>query len=166
MDTATLQATADRQAITDVIYRYCRAMDRMDVELGYGIWHEDGVADYESHFQGSGRELIDFVCANHRKALAHAHQMSNIIIELDGDRASSESYVTTTMRVQQGEQLKQITVWARYLDRWSRRKGRWAIDKRTVVRDFDEMRDISPMTQAPRSRRDREDPSYSFLGGI
>lgn len=26
----SVQAIADRQAITDVIYRYCRAMDRID----------------------------------------------------------------------------------------------------------------------------------------
>ena len=46
-----LQEVADRQAITDQIYRYCRAMDRIDHELGYSIWHEDAVADYGTHYQ-------------------------------------------------------------------------------------------------------------------
>jgi hypothetical protein len=59
-DTETLRMLADRQAITDLIYRYCRAMDRIDVELG---------------------------C-----------------------RASSESYVTSNLRVRDGEQLKQLIV--------------------------------------------------------
>jgi hypothetical protein len=45
-DTELLRTLADRQAITDLIYRYCRAMDRIDPDLGYTIWHEDGVADY------------------------------------------------------------------------------------------------------------------------
>jgi len=31
--TETLQAMA-------IIYRDCRSMDRMDVELGYSIWHD------------------------------------------------------------------------------------------------------------------------------
>ena len=30
----TLQALADRQAITDLLHRYCRAVDRLDVPLG------------------------------------------------------------------------------------------------------------------------------------
>ena len=30
-------AVEDRQAITEMLYRYCRAMDRMDVPLGYSI---------------------------------------------------------------------------------------------------------------------------------
>ena len=55
MNPLALAALIDRQAITDQIYRYCRAMDRMDHEQGYAIWHEDGTADYGSDvFQGSG----------------------------------------------------------------------------------------------------------------
>ena len=123
--TETLQTLADRQAITELIYRYCRSMDRIDAELGYSIWHDDAEADYGQVYRGSGRGFIDFVCAQHRHLLGHSHQISNILIDLDGDRAASESYVTATLRMLQGEQLKQITVWARYVDRWSRRGGRW-----------------------------------------
>ena len=57
-DLARLEAAADRQEITDLIYRYCRAMDRMDHEQGYAIWHEDGTADYGPDvFQGTGQGL-------------------------------------------------------------------------------------------------------------
>lgn len=56
----TLRAVADRQAITDQIYRYCRAMDRMDAELGYTIWHDDGAADYQEVYQGSAHGLLVF----------------------------------------------------------------------------------------------------------
>jgi len=73
--------------------------------------------------------------------------------------------VTATPRVVQNEQLKQMTVWARYLDRWSRRDGRWGIDKRITVIDFDEIRDVTSMSQAQASRRDRSDPSYAVLHG-
>jgi hypothetical protein len=165
-DDATLRAMADRQAITDVIYRYCRAMDRIDPELGYTVWHEDGEADYGADvYQGSGRGFIDWVCGTHRGAITHAHQVTNILIELDGDRAASEAYVFSDLRAGQGDQVKQITTFGRYVDQWSRRGGRWAIDKRIAIRDFAEMRDVTPMPLPERGRRDRSDPSYSVLRG-
>lgn len=157
--------SADRQAITELIYRYCRSVDRLDVALGHSIWHPDGRADYgEAVYQGNGRGVIDHICAQHRHTLAHSHQVSNIIIDLDGDRAGSESYVTATLRVRRGEQLKQITVWGRYIDQWSRRDGRWGLDSRISARDFDEIRDVTAMSEHDIGRRDRSDPSYAVLG--
>lgn len=164
-ETGTLQALADRQAITDQIYRYCRAMDRIDAELGYSVWHEDGTADYGAEvFQGSGRGFIDFVCAQHRKTLTHVHQVTNILITLDGERAGSEAYVVSDLRAGGGDQVKHITTWGRYIDTWSKRDGRWAIDARFAVRDFAEMRDVTPAPLPDRGARDRTDPSYAVLG--
>lgn len=161
---AQLQEMTDREAITDQIYRYCRAMDRIDHELGYSIWHEDGTADYGADvFQGSGRDFVDHVCKQHSGTLTHSHQVTNIIIELDGDQAGSEACVTANLRIMRGETLMQITVWNRYIDKWSRRDGRWAIDKRVTVIDFDEIRAVTPMSKMSRGSRDRNDPSYAAL---
>jgi SnoaL-like domain len=152
-------------AITDQIFRYCRAMDRMDHELGYSIWHQDGLADYGPEvFQGTGRDFVDHVCVQHSHLLHHSHQMSNVIIEIDGDRAGSESYVTATLRMKRGDVLKQMTVWSRYVDTWSKRDGRWALDKRIAIRDFDEIRDVTAMYDHEVARRDRTDLSYTVLG--
>ncbi len=154
----------DREAITDLIYRYCRAMDRIDHELGYSVWHADGTADYGPDiFEGRGHDFVDHVCKQHAQTLTHSHQMGNIIIELDGDKAASESSVTATLRVQQGEALMQITVWSRYIDTWSKREGRWGIDHRIAINDFDEIREVRPMRKTWRGSRDREDPSYTVL---
>ena len=154
----------DREAITDQIYRYCRAMDRMDHALGYSIWHDDGLADYGADvFQGTGRDFVDHVCLQHRHLLHHSHQMSNIIIALDGDLAGSESYVTATLRMRRGDALVQMTVWSRYVDTWSKRDGRWALDQRIAIRDFDEIREVKAMQDHDAGRRDRTDPSYMVL---
>ena len=159
-----LQDLADRQAITGLIYRYCRSVDRLDIPLGHSIWHDDGTADYgEGVYQGNGRGVIDHICAQHLRTLHHSHQVSNILIDLDGDRAGSESYVTASLRVRSGEQLKHMTVWGRYIDRWSRRNGRWGLDQRISIRDFDEVRDVIAMYDHRTGRRDRSDPSYSVL---
>lgn len=160
----TCRALADRQAITDLIYRYCRAVDRLDIPLGHSIWHEDGVADYGAAvYQGPGKGVIDLICAQHRQTLNHSHQVTNILIDLDGDRAASESYVTASLRIMHGEQLKQLSVWGRYIDSWSRRGGHWGLDKRLSIRDFDEMRDVAEMVRHETGKRDRTDPSYAVL---
>ena len=165
-DADILHTVADRLLITDLIYRYCRAVDRLDVPLGHSIWHADGIADYgETVYQGDGRGVIDHICAQHRHTLHHSHQVSNIIIDLDGDRAGSESYVTAALRVMRGGQLEQMTVWGRYIDQWSRRSGHWGLDNRIAIRDFDEAREVTAMYDHDTGRRDRSDPSYGVLAG-
>jgi hypothetical protein len=166
-DMARLEAAADRQEITDLIYRYCRSMDRMDHEQGYAIWHEGGTADYGPEvFQGSGRGFIDWVCESHKHLDAHSHQVTNIVIELDGDHAGSEAYVTATLQRTRDAKTTQMMVWSRYIDQWSKRNGRWGIDSRVAVIDFDEVREVTPMKPHTRGRRDRSDPSYAAVKGL
>jgi SnoaL-like domain len=154
----------DREAITDLIYRYCRAMDRIDREQGYAIWHEGGTADYGAEvYQGDARGFIDFVCTAHGHLLRHSHQVTNIVLDIDGDRAGSESYYTTALRIMRGGTPHEMRVWGRYIDTWSKRSGRWGIDHRIAVRDFDDIRAVTPMSDDARSRRDRDDPSYTVL---
>ncbi|MET0588558.1 MAG: nuclear transport factor 2 family protein [Novosphingobium sp.] len=156
---------ADRLAIMEQIYRYCRSVDRLDVPLGHSVFHEDSYADFGASYKGPGRGWIDFICVEHLKYLHHSHQVTNIVIEIDGDRAGSESYVTAKLRSRQGERLIQFEFCARYVDTWSRRDGHWAIDRRECVIDFDSTTDVTPINDNQRARRDRKDPSYSVLKG-
>ncbi|MDE2303391.1 MAG: nuclear transport factor 2 family protein [Sphingomonadales bacterium] len=167
MKTPGPEALADREAIREQIYRYCRAMDRIDHELGYSIWHEDGTADYGADvFQGSGRGFIDHVCAVHAQLLTHNHQVSNIVIALDGERAGSEAYVTARLRLERGGKLHEMTVVSRYCDRWSKRDGHWALDHRHTIMETDEIREVTAMKRHDTARRDRDDPSYAVLGTL
>lgn len=158
----TAQDVADRLAITEQIYRYCRSVDRLDVPLGHGVFHPDSYADF-GLYKGTGRGWIDFICEEHKKFLHHSHQVSNICIEVRGNHAGSESYVTATLRSREGERIVQRQFWARYIDEWSCRNGHWAIDRRECVIDFDALMDVTPIDEHKRSRRDRSDPSYSVL---
>lgn len=160
---------ADKLAITEQLYRYCRSVDRLDVALGHAVFHEDATVDYgPTGFRGGGREAVDWICAAHRRLLAHSHQISNILIEIDGDKAGSEAYVTATLRMEREGTVVQMEVWARYCDRWSRRDGQWRIDRRDVVIDYDAVREVTPMHDHERGegrgRRDRTDPSYAVWG--
>lgn len=157
-------AVVDKQAIRDLIYTYCRAVDRQDISLGHSVWHDDGYADYGADFyQGPGRGVIDTICMQSGHLLSQSHQVTNILIDLEGDRAGSESYISSTYRLQRNGTLMHMAVWARYLDAWERRDGRWGLMRRKVIFDHDEIRAATPMGRATEFKRDRSDPSYGFL---
>ncbi|MEO8722428.1 MAG: nuclear transport factor 2 family protein [Sphingobium sp.] len=153
----------DRDAIVRQVYAYCRSVDRMDVELGYSIWHEDGEADYGALFRGSGRGLIDWATQAHAVYISQFHQVSNVSVILDGDKAASESYVTAALRSETDGLIMQTTICGRYVDRWSCRHNRWAIDKRVYLHDFDEIRETTSSRIHSPAQRDRSDPSYAIL---
>jgi hypothetical protein len=121
-----------KQAITEVLYRYCHAVDRIDPVLGSQIWHEDGLALYDGVFEGTGPGFIDFVFEVHRNCDATSHQLTNVLIEVDGDRAESESYVTACIRAGGVD----VIVRGRYIDTWSCRSGKWRIDERRYTNDI------------------------------
>ncbi len=153
----------DRQAIEDQILNYARAMDRIDRALGEAVWHPDGTADYGTLFSGSGRGFVEWVCDTHATMIGHVHRISNVLITLDEDRAASEAYVHATLRFVQDGVVQQASAWGRYLDRWSRREGRWAIDHRIYVQDLDEVREAGATLVGGWGKRDRSDPSYAIL---
>jgi len=97
---------------------------------------------------------------------AHSHQITNVLLEVDGNRAASESYVTVALWQRlAGGGVVEIVGRGRYLDRWSCRDGRWAIDHRRFLSDMQHAVTLSA-DQAPQGqdgRRDRSDPSYAVL---
>jgi hypothetical protein len=158
-----------KQAITEVIYRYCRALDRMDRELIATVWHPDGTADYGSMFTGSASDWIAWVWVQHERFYRHSHQMTNVLIDVRGDRAVSETYAIVTLRARPHPgRCTTFISHNRYLDRWSQRDGRWAIDHRQLVSDFRttlEGEEDEGSEGSPDSRRDRSDPSYVLFDG-
>ena len=169
-DPAAIDDLVAKQAITEMIYTYCRALDRMDLELAHTVWHPDGTADYgASMFQGTGAGFIDWVWTQHEAMFAHSHQITCVLIDVDGERAGSEAYVTAALRLAaDGGQAVEIVSRGRYVDTWSRRDGRWAIDHRRFVEDFTSTYPVTPMESPDAAvrtaRRDRDDPSYAALG--
>lgn len=166
IDAAAISALLDKQAIAGQLFNYCRAVDRLDIALGHQVFHDDATADYGADlFQGSGRGVIDFICASHLHTVNHSHQICNSIVALDGEHAGSETYFHSATRIMADDKLIQIRVYGRYLDRWERRDGRWAIIARKTIFDFDETRDVMLTERHEQGARDRTDPSYAFLKG-
>jgi hypothetical protein len=160
---ATLQA---KQAITEQLHNYCRSMDRIDNELGKAVWHADGTADFGELYRGSGEGWINHVSVIHASTcLTHSHMVGNIAIKVTGNTASSECYVHAILQSAVGEKRIQRDIRGRYLDRWSERHGRWAIDHRQLVIDLSASGEVTGdgfMFQ-PWGTRDRSDPSYAYI---
>ena len=154
-----------REAITDALYRYCRGIDRMDRAVALSMWHPGGTADYTPWYTGSAEGLMDWLWDAHATVAAHAHQVHNVLIEGDGDRAASEAYFTAVLRLEtpSGKVIDRV-VRGRYLDRWSCREGRWAADHRQVVHDIESMTEARSSGRTDGlARRSRDDPSYAFF---
>jgi hypothetical protein len=167
MDEKALSQLLAKQDITEAIHNYCRAMDRIDDDLGRSVFHADAVADYGEMFQGTGHAFIEFVHAAHSGMLVHTHQVSNISVRVDGDRAGSETYVTATLRMKTGDgTLAETRSLGRYIDQWERRDGRWAISHRQYVHEMDDTRLVAKASYATGGRRNRTDPSYLRLGTV
>lgn len=167
MAATELQILLAKQAITEVLYRYCRGLDRMDRDLALSVWHPDGTADY-GFFKGTGAEFVAWVWQAHEKFLAHSHQITNILIEVDGESAVSEACVTVALRTKANAgRTADIVGRGRYLDRWSQRDGVWAINHRHFLDDFHALYDmpLTEITDGSQStgRRGPDDPSYSVL---
>lgn len=153
-----------KQEITEQIYRYCRAVDRIDVEMGYSVWAENAIADFEPlSYVGDGRGFIDWLAPVHHSFACTSHQVTNILIAVEGDEADSESCFLVVARTKEedGAEMDRM-IFGRYLDRWVRQNGRWLIRERKCVIDMSNTVLVATPWLSANGRRDRSDPSYQL----
>lgn len=157
----------DRDAIRQVLARYCHAADRCDEELLRTCYHPDAL-DRHGRFAGSATDFASWVIQVQRtSSITTQHAVSNVVIELSGDVAWVESAFMATHIRPPGDGFSEPfvdTFWGRYVDRFERRDGVWAIASREVVHDWSERRPCGPpmphVGTYRAGRRDRDDPSY------
>jgi hypothetical protein len=156
----------DYESIRGVLYRYCRGVDRLDKDLLRSCFHPNSL-DQHGAFSGSGEEFVTWVLdLLGEPGLRTQHAISNVMIEIDGERARVESVFTATRLHTASQPARIETFWGRYLDKFERRSGKWAVVHRRVIHDGSETRDAGPpMDNAPHffeGRRDTDDVSYQM----
>ena len=159
-DQRLLHDLAAKDEIRAQIYNYARGLDRMDKELATRVWHADGTADYPGSYEGTGAGFVDWVWPLHETMTAHSHQITNVLIEVDGDTAVSEAYVMASLHTQTADGATTPLVRSRYADTWSKRDGRWAIDHRIAITDFRTTSVAAEPGEPTEGSRDRSDLSY------
>jgi hypothetical protein len=171
MDTE-LQILLAKQAITEQLYTYCRSFDRLDDELALSVWHEGGTVQYAN---GPVQPLTEYLppSTGLRSTLLNcSHQITNILIQVKGDKAVSEAYVTASLqeRPDENKQMAENLYRGRYIDRWSFQRGKWAIDHRQFLPDsFTRIEFTNAFAGSDFlevAKRDRTDPSYAVFKAI
>jgi hypothetical protein len=172
-DESKLQTVLDKQEIHEALMRYCRGIDRRDVQLVLSAFHEDAM-DNHTGVEQAVVERVPKVMEMAESAVKWtSHNICNELIEVDGDVANSESYLIAYHRVEhEGRELDWV-LGARYVDRFERRRGSWAIAHRTLVYDWqrlEEVREPPPgllqttyFDHAEHGTRSRADFSYTRL---
>jgi hypothetical protein len=159
------EALRAREAIRDCIYAFCRALDRLDPDLLRSIFHPDAECDYGVIYRGDVEGFIDVAMRFQGAMRDTHHNVGNVIIRVAGASATAESYVLAHHVVPTAAGMQELSVGARYLDRFENRNGDWRIVFRTEVLDWGRMVPITERwfednTELPKGRRDRNDPSY------
>jgi hypothetical protein len=132
---AALDELLDKQAIHEVVLRYCRGVDRMDRELVRSCYHDDAV-DHHGNFEGGVEELLDWMWQTTAKFDISMHLLGNQLIELHGDVARVETYGIAFHRGDPDKRHRNLTNGFRYIDRFERRDGEWKIAQRVVVTEW------------------------------
>ncbi|MEX6633372.1 nuclear transport factor 2 family protein [Hyphococcus lacteus] len=128
-----LQALLDKQEITDVLNLYLRGADRADTDLIAAAYHPDAIEEHGGLYMGPADAYVAMMDEQLPHAKYMNHLCTNIIIELDGDKAHVESYILAYSRMKKdGEKFDSLTL-ARAVDRFERRDGAWKIAKRQLI---------------------------------
>jgi len=128
---ALLRELKDRQEIYDCIMRYCRGIDRLDRDMLLSAYHP-GALDDHGDYVGPVEGFADHVFKLHYgMQLYTQHHITNHRCEIDGDTAHTESYYL--FRCLNREKPFYNFSSGRYIDRFERRSGKWAIAARVCL---------------------------------
>ncbi len=158
---ADVRAIKDRQDIEDCLRRYSRGMDRSDRELARSAYHPDALDDHGGVYIGSGYGLVDWATDGAERSYERSyHYVTNVSIAFDGDTAHVESYFLFYAQAKGTFRVDQVG--GRYIDRFERRDGVWAIAARICTTEWtippELAEQIAPLGLP--TPRDSTDPSY------
>ena len=168
--TETRAELADREAIRDVLLRYCRASDRCDEALLRSVYWPDAQDDHLD-FSGGVEEFIAWSMPILRAMRYNSHMIGNILMVIDGDRADVETYYQGYHSVEQDGGRRDVVAGGRYLDNFEKRNDEWRILRRLVTVDwFRDYPDTGDWERGPfgmqvvRGDLGPADQSYESLG--
>jgi uncharacterized protein (TIGR02246 family) len=140
----------DRAEIENLMARYLFALDFRDAPAYAATFTEDGVLDFASGVLTGRKAIGEFVNTlgnNASQAVREAsalmarsrHNVTNIAIDVDGDRAKARAY-WTSVRIGDGGNGVQIISYGHYEDELVKQNGKWLFAKRKVYNELLENR--------------------------
>lgn len=135
---AAIDELIAKQEIRDALMRYSRGIDLLDPQLVKSAYHPDAYDDHGT-FKGNAHEFAEHVMTGLSRMECTQHFLGNSLIELEGNRAYSETYHVAYHRMPaDGDGPARDFTWGgRYVDVFERRgDGPWLILRRTVVHSW------------------------------
>jgi hypothetical protein len=125
---------SDLESIRNAALRYCRGVDRLDVELMKSAYWPEATDDH-GVFVGNAWEFCEICMKSHLGWRSTNHCIFNHTIEFDSDgvRARGEIYNVTYLFQKDADVLD--TWHGRYLDVYEKRGGEWRILERVCVHE-------------------------------
>jgi hypothetical protein len=167
-----VQALLDKQAIREVVLRYCRGVDRCDRDLVRDCYWPDAIDEHGS-FIGTRDEYLEWLFGRMLPRYTMTmHFVGNVLVEVDGDRARSEAYGVSWHRLAPERESDDLVSAFRYVDDMERRtvdgSAQWRIARRTCTLEWCQVAERDRWWDAPpahrRGVRDRTDPVYWAWG--
>jgi hypothetical protein len=125
-----IEEAKDRQEIHDCLLRYTRGVDRHDKQLMESAYHADAL-DEHGVATGDPNDFCDWAIGYHAESQhQHHHIITNTTLDLDGDEAHAETYYMFWADNRLGPPT---LAFGRYIDRFEKRDGRWAIARRVCL---------------------------------
>ncbi len=143
----TPEQLSDLESIRDAALRYCRGVDRLDVELMKSAYWPEATDDH-GVFVGNAWEFSELCMKSHLGWRSTNHCIFNHTIEFDsgGVRARGEIYNVTYLFQKEADVLD--TWHGRYLDVYEKRADEWRILERVCVHEGTHSGPIEPMAIA------------------
>lgn len=138
-----LQVLLDKNEITELLTRYLRSIDRGDIATLRACYLPGATEEHGGIYSGTAQGYIDTIedALRHPRAVG-THALTNVLVDVDGDRARSEHYVLALTRLKADGVVSDSLVATRIVDDLARRDGRWGIARRRLR--FDWVHDIGP----------------------
>jgi len=127
---------ADREAIRDTLMSYPRALDRIDMDIAAKVYWPEAIDDHAGMFDGKMAEHRKIIERNLRATDATQHFYANILIEIDGSEARTETYAVAYHGHDHEGQKASWIIGGRALDRLEKRDDEWRIVERRLVFDW------------------------------
>jgi len=126
-----------RREITKAIHAYMRGQDRLDPALQLTSFHPDADVDC-GLLRGGPEAYTDFAQGFLATMKGSQHLIGQIDLEVDTDAgtATGEVYFFAWHRVSEDGVERDLFMAGRYIDEYSLRDGKWAIQRRRELIDW------------------------------
>lgn len=170
IDTKSLQELLDKEAIRNLVYRYCNAADRHDHVKMRGLYHPDAIDDHGDMASGPAQDFLDKLPEIQAPMEILHHNVTTMNIAVEGDYAEGEIYLLALHRVNADGRSFDVLVGGRFFDKYEKRNGEWKYLHHAIVADWANIHDPSivnldhPFLRGAHiGQPGPTDPSYGFF---